>query len=182
MRGSYLSVLALMLSACGVITESGTEEAVLFSGNETVAAKPQPVLKPHEGLPLSIQFSCPTKIFSAMTSVYIPLPPVIPVGFVNKHVSYLHVRLPNDAEQSMPEIRVTTYLGQPVALPAAPQSRRSEGGSTELVYALPSDCEALDNGTLEVAGFSYGNRSYPAASSRLQFNARIKSAISYGLA
>lgn len=180
MRGSLVSALALLLSSCAVISESGTEEKLSFAGADE--ARQHAVLKPHDGMPLSIEFSCPTKIFSAMTSFYIPLPPVVPVGFVNKHVSYLRVRLPQDAEYVVPQIRITTYMGQPVALPQTPKSRRDANGATELTYALNSDCEALDNGTLEIAGFSYKKRTYPASAARLQFDSRIKTVVSYGLA
>lgn len=182
MRGSLISGLALMLSACAVITESGTEEKVSFAGNEAGAARQYAVLQPHAGVPLSIRFSCPTRIFSAMTSFYIPLPPVVPVGFVNKHVSYVHIRLPADAESVLPRIRITTYAGQQLALPVAPSSRRIAEDSMELTYALGKDCEALDNGILEIAGFSYRNRNYPAAAARLQFDSRIRTVVSYGLA
>ena len=182
MRGSLISGLALMLSACAVITESGTEEKVSFAGSEAGEARKYAVLQPHEGVPLTLRFSCPTKIFSAMTSFYIPLPPVAPVGFINKHVSYLHIRLPADAEKALPQIRITTYVGQQLALPAAPAARRLAGDSMELTYALDKDCEALDNGTLEVAGFSYRDRAYPSSAARLRFDSRIRTVVSYGLA
>lgn len=182
MRGSLISGLALMLSACAVISESGTEEKVSFVNDGAGQARQHAVLKPHGDVPLTVEFSCPTRIFSAMTSFFYPLPPVVPVGFVNKHVSYLRIRVPQDAEQALPRIRITTYVGQAVAVPDAPKSRRIDGGMTELTYALPSDCEALDNGTLEIAGFSYRNRDYPASAARLQFDSRIKTVVSYGLA
>lgn len=182
MRGSLISGLALLLSACAVISESGTEEKVSFVGNAADQARQHAVLQPHNDMPLSIEFSCPTKIFSAMTSFFYPLPPVVPVGFVNKHVSYLKIRVPQDAEQAVPQIRITTYVGQQVVVPDAPKSRRADGGTTELTYALPSDCEALDNGMLEIPGFTYRNRSYPASAARLQFDSRIKTVVSYGLA
>lgn len=184
MRGTSISALTLLLAACGVITESGTEEAVLFSRNDAAATKPQVVLKPYGDLPLSIEFSCPTKIFSAMTSVYIPLPPVVPVGFVNKRVSYVRIKVAPDAEHAIARIRIVTRPGQSIPLPDAAQSRRisHEGGDVELTYALQNDCEEFDQGVLEIAGFEYRNRSYPAAAARLHFDARIKTVVSYGLA
>lgn len=184
MRNKFIPIMALLLSACSVITESGTEEAIFFSGNEAGEAKPQVVLKPHNDLPLSLEFSCPNKIFSAMTSLFYPMPPVIPVGFVNDHVSYLRIRLPQDAETALARIRIVTGQGQAMALPDVPQSRRvaADGGTVEMTYALKNDCEEFDGGALEIAGFDYRNRNYPASKARLHFDSRIKTVFSYGLA
>jgi len=184
MRSSFIPALSLLLSSCAVVTTSGTEEAVYFSQNEAGAGKPQAVLKPHDDLPLAIEFSCPDKLQTAMTSVWVPFPPVLPVGFVNEHVSYLRLTVPQDADYANARVRITTQQGRAVPISEEPKSKRvvTNDGKMQVTYALKQDCETLDGGLLEVAGFSYKNKSYPAIGARLQFESRIKMTIGPGIA
>lgn len=184
MRSSFIPALSLLLSSCAVVTTSGTQEAVYFSEKESDAGKSQAVLKPHADLPLAIEFSCPDKLETMMTSVWVPFPPVLPVGFVNERVSYLHITLPQDADHANARVRITTQQGQPVPIPDEPKSKRvtTSGGETQITYALKQDCATLDGGLLEVAGFSYKNRNYPATDARLRFDSRIKMTIGPGIA
>lgn len=176
MRGIYISVLALSLPGCAVTTASGTEEAVLFSGEDSGTAQARAALQPHDDLPMAIEFSCPTKIATLMTSIMIPFPPVLPAGFANEHVSYLHVRVPQDAQHAVERIRILTPQGTAIPLADAPKSTRpgADGAPLEVTYTLNEDCAALDGGRLEVAGFSYKDRAYPASAARLQFDSRIR--------
>lgn len=183
MHASFISALSLLLSGCAVVTASGTEESVLFSGKEAGAEKPQVVLKPHNDLPMSVEFSCPTKLATMMTSVVVPFPPLLPVGFVNEHVSYLRIKVPTDAEHAIAGIRIITPQGASIPLPESSKSRRvvTDGGTAEITYTLQKDCEAFDGGFIEVAGFSYKNRNYPASGARLQFDSRIRGLVGPGL-
>ncbi|GAB3549447.1 hypothetical protein GCM10027343_31210 [Noviherbaspirillum agri] len=184
MRSSFIPALSLLLSSCAVVTTSGTEEAVYFSDKESGNGQAHAVLKPHNDLPMTIEFSCPDKLATAMTSVWVPFPPVLPVGFVNEKLSYLRITVPQDAGYANAQIRVTTQQGQPVPMLAEPQSRRvgKDSGEAQLTYVLKQDCETLDGGLLEVAGFSYKNRNYPAIGSRLHFDSRLKLRIGPGIA
>jgi hypothetical protein len=163
------------------MTTSGTEEAVLFSGKQASAEKTQLVLKPYDDLPLSIEFACPTRLATMMTSYVVPLPPVIPVGFVNKHVSYLHIKMPEGAESAIARTRIVTPQGTAMPLSDARQSGRNlnKEGIQEVTYALDTDCEALDGSVLEVGGFSYKNKAYPVSETRLQFESRIKASVAW---
>lgn len=180
MRANYISALSLLLTGCVSFTTSGTREAVLFS-REAPAENAQAVLKPHNDLPLSLEFACPDRLATMSTFFVVPLPPVVPVGFVNDHVSYLRVRMPAGMENAVAQTRVVTPQGTAMPLVDARQSMRAvnKEGSVDATYALNKDCEALDGGVLEVAGFSYNNRSYPAAQARLQFDSRIKGGIGW---
>lgn len=184
MRSSLIPALSLLLSSCAVVTTSGTEETVYFSSKDSGAAKPLAVLKPHNELPLAIEFSCPTKLSTMMTSILIPFPPFLPVGFVNEHVSYLRITLPEGAEYADAGVRITTQQGQAVPIPDEPTSKRvvAKEGKTEITYALKSDCEALDGGVLELAEISYKNRRYPPTVAQLQFDSRIKMTVGPGIA
>lgn len=181
MRANYISALSLLLTGCTAFTTSGTEEAILFSAKEAPAENAQVVLKPYNDLPLSLEFACPTKLATMMTSFVVPLPPVLPIGFMNDHVSYLRVRLPEGAENAIAQTRIVTPQGAAMPLSDARQSMRAVNneGAVETTYALNKDCEALDGGVLEVAGFSYNNRNYPAAQARLHFDSRIKAGIGW---
>lgn len=185
MRGiftsAYTLLFSLLLSACAVLSETGTEEAILFSANDAGTEKPQAVLKPHNDLPLAIQFSCPKKIDTAMTSFFYPLPPIMPVAFINKHESYLRIKLPEDAEPSLARVRVVDQQGQIVPIPEAPDTQLSadKGKALELTYVLPTDCDVFDGGAIEVASFSYKNKSYPATEARLHFKSKRKVGVSY---
>ncbi|HYD94940.1 MAG TPA: hypothetical protein VEC01_06415 [Noviherbaspirillum sp.] len=176
MRASILSVLSLSLTGCVAFTTSGTEETVLFSPTlETPVENAQAVLKPHNDLPLAIEFACPNRLGTLMTSYVIPLPPVLPAGYVFEPVSYLRVRMPEGAEDILARTRILTQAGNAIPLSAARQFRRSAGsdGSVETTYALDKECAAFNGGVLEVAGFSYNNKSYPASQARLQFDSKI---------
>ncbi len=179
MRANFVSALSLLLSGCVAVTTSGTEEAVLFSGKEAPAESAQAVLRPYHDLPLSIEFACPARLATLMTSYVVPLPPVVPVGFVNEHVSYLRIRMPEGSENALAQTRLVTPQGTAMPLSDARQSRHaiSNEGAVEVTYAVDKDCEALDGGVLEVAGFSYRNKDYPASAMRLQFDSRIKAGI-----
>ena len=183
MDGKSISGLALLLSGCAVVTAAGTEEALHFSGENAGVEEPRLVLKPHDDLPLTLEFSCPTKIATLMTSVFIPFPPIMPVGFVNEHVSYLHIRTPRDAEQSIEGISITTPQGSQIALPDEPGAKRvaASGEMLEITYALQKDCEAFDGASLKVAGFSYKDRRYPATGARLRFDSRLRGVVGPGL-
>lgn len=181
MRVNYISALSLLLTGCTAFTTSGTEEAILFSAKEAPAENAKVVLKPYDDLPLSLEFACPTKLATMMTSFVVPLPPVLPVGFMNDHVSYLRIRMPEGTENAIAQTRVITPQGTAMPLADARQSMRTvnKEGTVEATYALNKDCEALDGAVLEVAGFSYNNRNYPAAQARLQFDSRIKAGIGW---
>lgn len=176
MRGIYISVLALSLPGCAVTTASGTEEAVLFAGNGSGAAPAQAALQPHADLPMAIEFSCPTRIATLMTSIMIPFPPVLPAGFANERISYVHVTVPQDAQHAGDRIRIVTPQGTAIPLADAPKSMRDGAGgeALEVTYTLNEDCAALDGGRLEVAGFSYKDKAYPASAAQLQFDSRIR--------
>lgn len=181
MRANYISALSLLLTGCVSFTTSGTEEAVLFSAEEASTENAQAVLKPHNDLPLSLEFACPDRLATMSTFYVVPLPPVVPVGFVNDHVSYLRVRMPEGTENAIAQTRVVTPQGMAMPLAGARHSMRTvnKEGTVEATYALNKDCEALDGGVLEIAGFSYNNRSYPAAQARLQFDSRITAGIGW---
>jgi hypothetical protein len=181
MRANFISALSLLLSGCIATTTSGTEEAVLFSGKEAPAGSAQVVLSPYKDLPLSIEFACPTRIATLMTFYVIPLPPVVPVGFVNEHVSYLRIRMPEGTENAIAQMRIVTPQGTAMPLSDARQSMRAVNNkdTVEATYAVNKECEALDGGVLEVAGFSYKNKTYPASEARLQFESRIKASVAW---
>ena len=183
MRKLFIPVLSLLLSSCAVVTTFGTEETVSFSGDKAATEKSQLVLKPHNDLPLSIEFSCPTKLATAMTSTLIPLPPFVPIGFVNEHVSYVRITTPEDAAYAKAPIRIITAQGQSIPLQDGAQSKRvvKSNEATEITYALNKDCEAFDGSVLEVAAFSYGNKEYPATRTRLEFDSRLKLHIGPGI-
>ncbi|HJV83064.1 hypothetical protein [Noviherbaspirillum sp.] len=181
MRSTLVSALSLLLTGCTAMTTSGTEEAILFSGKQVPAEKAQVVLKPYADLPLSIEFSCPARLATMMTSYVVPLPPVIPVGFVNKHVSYLRISMPEGAEGAIAQTRIVTPQGTAIPLSDARQSGRSvnKEGLREATYALDKDCEALDGSVLQVGAFSYKNKAYPVSETRLQFESRIKASVAW---
>ncbi|HEY0844240.1 MAG TPA: hypothetical protein VGE12_02670 [Noviherbaspirillum sp.] len=163
------------------MTTSGTEEAVLFSGKEALAENAQAVLKPHDDVPLAIEFACPSKLATMSTFYVVPLPPVVPVGVLHEKVSYLRVRMPEGMENTVAQTRIVTPAGASMPLSGAQRTARAESGAgtVEATYALNEECEAFDGGTLEVAGFSYRNRTYPAAVARLQFDSKISGGIGW---
>lgn len=182
MRASFVPALSLLLSGCVAMTTAGTRETVLFSGpQENDHAVLKPVLKPYADLPLSIEFACPDKPETMMTSFVVPFPPVVPVGFVNDHVSYLRITMPGGADNAIAGARVVTPEGTALSLADRPQFKRTvnSDGRQEVTYALDKDCEALDGGMLEVAGFSFENKPYPATTTSLQFESRLTGSIAW---
>ena len=181
MRAIIVPALSFLLSGCVAMTTSGTEESVLFSEKEAPAENAQAVLKPHNDLPVSMEFKCPDKVATLSTSYVVPLPPVIPVGFVNEKVAYLRVRMPEDMESAMAQTRIVTRQGAAMPLSAARQASRSVNhkGTVETTYALDKECGALNGGVLEVAGFSYNNKSYPPSQASLRHDARITAGIGW---
>lgn len=181
MRIRVIYALSLLLSGCASITTSGTEEALLFSGKEASAEKAQRVLKPYNDLPLSIEFACPDKIAALSTFYVIPLPPVVPVGFVNEPISYLRVRMPEGVENAMAHLQIVTAADTAIPLTHTQPARRAlaNDGSLEVTYTLNKNCEALNGGMLEVAGFSYRNKHYPASEARLHFESRIRTGVAW---
>ncbi|WP_019140212.1 hypothetical protein [Noviherbaspirillum massiliense] len=182
MRTILVSLLTtLLLSACAVWSEAGKRESVLFAEDDNELTKPQAVLAPYEDFPLSIQFSCPMKRATAMSWYFFPLPPVIPVGFLNEHVSYLRIKVPEDAQHTIGKIQVQTGEGQQVSLPEQPESRRvtDNGKTVETTYELKKDCETLDGGSLQVASFSYKDREYPPSEAQLKLDSKPKLSIRY---
>lgn len=181
MRAIFIPALSVLLSGCISMTTSGTEEALLFSGKVASAENGQAVLKPHNELPLAIAFDCPSKLATMSTFYVVPLPPVIPVGFLNEKVSYLRVRTPEGMENAVARTRIITPQGAAMPLSDARESRRSASsdGTVETTYALNKACEAFDGGTVEVAGFSYKDKTYPASVARLQFDSKIQGGIGW---
>jgi hypothetical protein len=174
MRAHLISVLSFPLAGCVAVTTAGTDETVLFSDREARAETAQAVLKPYNDLPLSIEFACPSRLATLSTSYVVPLPPVLPAGFTNKDVSYLRISMPEGAENAMAQARVITAAGTAIPLSDARQSKRAAGpGTTEVTYALNRKCEALNGSVLEVAGFSYKNKTYPPSAARLHVESRI---------
>ena len=181
MRASYVPALPLLLSGCVAMTTSGTRESVLFTAKEASEDSAQAVLKPHDDLPVSIEFKCPSKLATMSPSYVVPLPPVVPVGSVSEKVSYLRIRMPEGMESAIVQTRIITRQGTSIPLSDAKQSRRivnNEGG-VETTFALNKECEALDGGMLEVAGFSYKDKSYPPSQARLQFDSKITAGIGW---
>jgi len=182
MRAITVPALSFLLSGCVAMTTSGTRESVLFSEKEAPAEAAQAVLKPHNDLPVSMEFKCPDKVATLSTSYVVPLPPVIPVGFVNeKKGAQLRVRMPEDMESTMAQTRVVTRQGAAMPLSAARQASRTvnHAGTVETTYALDKECGALNGGVLEVAGFSYNNKAYPPSQARLQLDERITAGIGW---
>lgn len=181
MRAVFIPAFSLLLSGCVAMTTSGTEEAVLFNGKESPAEDAQAVLKPHNDLPVSIEFACPSKIATMMPSYVVPLPPVLPVGFAHKKVSYLRITMPEGMESTITQTRVVTPQGTVMPLSDALQSGRAvnNDGTVETTFALDKECGALDGGTLEVAGFSYQDKDYPPLQAQLQFDSRITAGIGW---
>lgn len=178
MRASLVPALSLLLTGCVAMTTSGTREAVLFAGPQQNA---HAVLTPYADLPLSIEFACPDKPEAMMTSFVVPFPPVVPVGFVNDHVSYLRITMPAGADEAIAGTRVVAPEGAALPLSERPQFKRTvnSDGRQEVTYVLDRDCEALDGGRLEVAGFSYKDKSYPDATTNLQFESRLTGSIAW---
>lgn len=176
MRASIVPALSLLLSGCVSFTTAGTEETIAFSGNGAAEKSNQAVLKPYNDLPLSIEFACPKKLATLSTFYVVPLPPVVPAGFINEKISYLHITMPQGTENAMAKARIHTPEGTALPLSDARQSLQavSKDGTVETTYILNKECEALDGGSLEVAGLSYKDKSYPASTVRLEFDSRIK--------
>lgn len=181
MRASFIPALSLLLTGCISMTTSGTEEALLFSRGDASPEHGQAVLKPHNDLPLSMTFECPSKLATMSTFYVVPLPPVVPVGFVNEKISYLRVTMPQGTENAIAQTRIVTSTGAAVPLSNARESRRAVNneGALEATYTLDRSCEALDGAMVEVAGFSHGNKTYPAAQARLQFDSTITGGIGW---
>lgn len=181
MRASFAPALSLLLSGCVAMTTSGTKEAVLFSDQEAPVPTAQAVLKPYNDLPVAIEFSCPPKTATMTPSYVVPLPPVLPVGFVNEKVSYLRIRMPDGMDNAIAQSRIITPQGIAIPLSDARQSARTGNneGTVEMTYTLNKECGALDGGVLEVAGLSYKDKTYPPSHARLQFDSRITAGIGW---
>jgi hypothetical protein len=182
MRARLVPALSIVLSGCVAMTTSGTREAVLFTGEEEAPVKhAQAVLKPYNDLPVSIEFKCPSRIATVSPSYVVPLPPVFPAGFVNAKVSYLRVRMPEGMDNALAQSRIVTRQGTAIPLAAARQSSRAVAneGTVESTFTLDKECEALNGGKLEVAGFSYNNKTYPPSEARLQFDAQVTAGIGW---
>ncbi|WP_420473969.1 hypothetical protein [Noviherbaspirillum sp. ST9] len=182
MRPRIVPALSLMLTGCVAMTTSGTREAVFFTDDEEATANnAQAVLKPYNDLPVSIEFKCPSRIATLSPSYVVPLPPVFPAGFAHRKVSYLRVRMPEGMDNALAQSRVITRQGTAMPLADARQSRRTVGdeGTVESTFTLDKECEALNGGTLEVAGFSYNNKAYPPSQARLQFDSEVTAGIGW---
>jgi len=182
MRTSLVPVLAFLLSGCVAMTTSGTKEAVLFTDKEEAPVEnAKTVLKPYSDLPVSMEFKCPSKIATLSPSYVVPLPPVLPAGFAHKKISYLRITMPEGMDTALAQSRIVTRKGTAVPLAAARQSSRSvgDGGTVVSTFTLDEACEALNGGKLEVAGFSYNNKSYPPSQARLQFDSQVTAGIGW---
>lgn len=176
MRTRIAPALSLLLTGCVAMTTSGTRESVFFTDEENAPVNTaQSVLKPYNDLPVSMEFKCPSRIATVSTSYVIPLPPVFPAGFANRNVAYLSVRMPEGMDNALAQSRVITRQGTSMPLAAARKSSRpvANEGAVETTFTLDETCEALNGGKLEVAGFSYNNKSYPPSQARLQFDAQV---------
>lgn len=60
-----------------------------------------------------------------------------------------------------------------------PSQWSSNAGTVESTFTLDKECEALNGGKLEVAGFSYLNKTYPSSQARLQFDAQVTTGIGW---
>lgn len=181
MQAKLVSTLTLLLTGCVSFTTSGTKEAVLFSGNEAAEPVVQPVLKPYGDLPLEIRFACPDRIATLSTFYVFPLPPVVPVGFANKDVAYLRVRMPEDAEPAVAQTRIVRPDGSAMPLSDVAPTRRAyrTDGTLEATYKIGTACASLDGGALDVAAFSYNGRAYPASRVQLRFDSRVAGSLGW---
>lgn len=182
MRTLIVPAFSLLLTGCVAMTTSGTKEAVLFTDeDEAPVEHAQAVLKPYNDLPVSMEFKCPSKIATLSPSYVVPLPPVFPAGFANRKVSYLRIRMPEGMDSALARSRIVTRQGTALPLAEARQSSRTVGnaGTVESTFTLEKECEALNGGKLEVAGFSYNNKTYPPSHARLQFDAQVTAGIGW---
>ncbi|RZI40933.1 hypothetical protein EGT07_21800 [Herbaspirillum sp. HC18] len=138
-------------------------------------------MQPYNDVPLLIEFACPDKLATLSTFYVVPVPPVIPAGFVNEPVSYLRIRMPAGTESAIAQTRIVGAQGTALKLSDTQPSKRAAAGegTMELTYALDKDCAALNGGVLEVAGFSYKDKNYPASAARLQVESRTKAGVAW---
>lgn len=165
----------VVLSGCA-ISGSGTEESIAFSPAGTDLVEWVSVYKPYGDLAFTLKFLCPGKIYSAMISPVIPLPPVVPVGFVNRAESFLHLVFPESESSPIQAIRITLANGKALQLQSASVFGQPYKSESEVLttYQFKTDCSEFEGGEIQIDGFEFRGRLYPPAKAKLQFKSKIK--------
>ncbi|GAA5165694.1 hypothetical protein [Viridibacterium curvum] len=161
--GCALSVLQRQDSLKVALGERGTEPYVS-------------VFKPHDPLTMSVAFGCDTRVVSAMVSLLVPLPPVIPGWLFNdKPGFFANVQLPVGAESLLEHMSVTTVYGDTYRFsdlkPDAPSVRREPG---RVSLRVDVSCLEFEHGVLVIDPFEYQGVRYPGSRVRLRTQSRYE--------
>lgn len=172
-----LSFLAssVVLGGCA-ISGTGTEESIAFSPAGADLVEWVSVYKPYEDLAFTIKFLCPGKVYSAMISPVIPLPPVVPVGFINRTESFVHVVFPESEPSPTQTTRITLANGKQLQFQSTSvfgQPYKSESGVLT-TYQFKTDCSEFDGGEIQIEGFKSHGKLYPPVKAKLQFKSKLK--------
>ena len=173
---NFLLPLVYMISLSGcAVTEAITEEALLFSDFKEQQADSKMILEPFEDISLSLEFWCSGIIHSVMLSPLIPLPPIVPAGYMNMKESDLRVDLPVDADTLIDNIDIKNQQGDVIKLFDENDHHIIQNGKIlHSIYLMRHDCKELEGGTVEIHGFIYKNVLYPTLKYYLQYKTKFK--------
>ncbi len=171
-----LLITVLLASGC-VVSGFGIDEKIYFvgGGNElSTEYKPYPELK------LSAFFSCTGKVYSVMPSLVVPLPPIIPVGFMDDpkyHYFDLEIHIPINDEKFLDNFSLVKIDGSKVELNSGkkylyPDSK--DGGMWVNLKIPPLTCKDLDGAEMSIKNFEYEDKLYPQSLAKLEFESKTK--------
>ncbi len=168
-------VMALFFNGCAI---SGivSEQAILFNSTAPVANISESIFKPYDTINFTVEFICPGKCRSAMISPVIPLPPVVPLGFMGQRELYIKLVFPRDEEIPIKSMHIALNKGDLVQLYEATEfyQSNSEINGFCKILRLHIDCSELQGGEFRIEGFTYQGEMYPPKMMKLEFKSRQK--------
>jgi len=176
MRAAFVVLVSSVFVAGCAISGSGADESISFVPLDTPSAEAVGVFQPYPDLPLTFAFSCPGKVYSAMISPGVPLPPIVPVGFVNRAEAYVRISAPAADGIPLPSIHAALASGQDLRFQETFRFGRPYNAESGVITTLrfPLNCSEFAGAELNIDPFEYLGSSYPAAKVKLMFKSTLK--------
>lgn len=172
---SAVLALSLLVGACA-ITGTESEQELLFSAADGPAEDGVQRWEPHEGLGFGVEFMCPGKAHSMMISPLIPLPPLIPAGFLNTRLTYLLLHQAAGESAPVASMHFALAGGRTIRLKEAEVFALNQASPAGLTTTLQfdMDCAEFDGAELHIEALEYPDKTLLPTKAKLQFRSRLK--------
>jgi len=151
-----LILYTLIIQFCTSCAVSGLRK------NQFIEAS-QKANKNHQNIEnVGARVSCyPPYDLSFMVSVIVPLPPIIPIWFVNKNESTLYI----DTTSTIAKVTIQEYNSH--------NEIEVKKYKTYNYYTIPINCNNLDNAILKVTVINSDNTTYTLPDYRLSYSSEL---------